>query len=107
MVGSFLNVVIHRLPKMMERTWREQCAEISGDDAALFAEPKYNLVVPGSACPACSARITPMQNVPVLSYIFLGGRCANCRAPIGLRYPIVEAITGGISGFLAWHFGFG
>lgn len=107
MVGSFLNVVIHRLPKMMERTWREQCAEINGNAADAADAATYNLVVPRSACPSCGAQIAALQNVPVLSYLLLRGRCANCKSPIGLRYPLVELVTSGLSGFLAWHFGFG
>jgi leader peptidase (prepilin peptidase)/N-methyltransferase len=107
MVGSFLNVVIHRLPRMMERAWREQCAELNGDVAFAAGDSRYNLIVPHSACPSCGAQITALQNVPVLSYLFLRGRCANCHAPIGLRYPLVEAATGFLSGFLAWRFGFG
>ncbi|MES2353539.1 MAG: A24 family peptidase [Pseudomonadota bacterium] len=106
-VGSFLNVVIHRLPKMMERAWREQCAEIDGNATLVPDEPVYNLLTPRSACPSCGVQITALQNIPVLSYAFLRGRCANCRASIGVRYPLVELITGCLSGFFAWHFGFG
>jgi leader peptidase (prepilin peptidase)/N-methyltransferase len=107
MVGSFLNVAIYRLPKMMERAWREQCAELAGavDEQAL-AGP-YNLFVPRSACPACGAKITALQNIPVLSYAWLRGRCASCKAPIGIRYPAVELITALLSGGVAWYFGFG
>nr|MBA2690531.1 prepilin peptidase [Burkholderiales bacterium] len=105
MVGSFLNVVIHRLPKMMERAWREQCAELSGDPNDSAPAATYNLVVPRSACPSCGATITALQNIPVLSYVFLRGRCANCQAAIGVRYPLVELSTGLLSGLLAWHFG--
>jgi len=107
MVGSFLNVVIHRLPKMMERTWREQCAELNGNVAVSTEVETYNLVVPRSACPSCGVQITALQNIPVFSYLLLRGRCANCKAKIGLRYPLVELVTGGLSGLVAWHFGFG
>ena len=108
MVGSFLNVAIHRLPKMMELAWREQCAELSGDtDSAAPPAHVYNLVVPRSACPSCGAAITAAQNIPVLSYLWLRGRCAGCKSPISVRYPLVELITGAASGALAWHFGFG
>src|SRR5882757_3483356 len=87
-VGSFLNVVIHRLPKMLERGWQAQCAELQGELPA--AEPAYNLVIPRSACPACGAQITALQNIPVVSWLALGGKCAACKAPISARYPIVE-----------------
>jgi leader peptidase (prepilin peptidase) / N-methyltransferase len=107
MVGSFLNVVIHRLPKMMERAWREQCAELNGNVAVSTEVETYNLVVPRSACPSCGAQITALQNIPMFSYLLLRGRCANCKAKIGLRYPLVELITGSLSGLVAWHFGFG
>src|SRR5438552_6650905 len=79
-VGSFLNVVIHRLPKMLERGWQAQCAELRGE--TLDPAPTYNLVVPRSACPACGARITALQNIPVVSWLALKGRCAGCKAPI-------------------------
>ena len=113
-VGSFLNVVIHRLPIMMERQWREQCAELEHPDlvatvpgAARAARERFNLVVPRSACPACKAPVTALQNVPILSYAFLRGRCANCGARISLRYPIVEALTGILCAAVAWKLGFG
>lgn len=106
MVGSFLNVVIHRLPRMMEREWRAQCAELAGTPAGDAPEP-YNLVVPRSACPVCGHRITALENIPVVSYLLLGGKCNDCRAPISVRYPIVEAASGLLCGFAAWHFGFG
>lgn len=105
MVGSFLNVVVHRLPKMLEREWRAQCAALAGEDAA--ADTPYNLVVPRSACPACGHPISALQNIPVASYLWLRGRCAHCETSIGVRYPLVEALTGLLSGFVAWHFGFG
>ncbi len=112
-VGSFLNVVIHRVPIMMERQWREQCAELEHPDhaATLPATPpvkeRFNLVVPRSACPACKAPITAFQNIPMLSYVFLRGRCASCGVRISLRYPIVEALTGILSAAVAWKLGFG
>jgi leader peptidase (prepilin peptidase) / N-methyltransferase len=109
LIGSFLNVVIHRLPKMMEAEWRAQCAELAaaGDAPAAAPAPAYNLVTPRSACPACGAPITALQNVPVLSWLALRGRCANCRAPISARYPLVELATGFLSAAVAWRFGFG
>ncbi len=103
-VGSFLNVVIHRLPKMMERGWRAECAELAGE-AAAPAEP-FNLVVPRSRCPACGHAIRAMENVPVLSYLALRGKCAACRAPISPRYPLVELASGILAGYAAWRFGF-
>jgi len=105
-IGSFLNVVIHRLPQMLERQWRAQCAEITGHPAAPAGEP-FNLVRPRSRCPSCSTQILAIHNIPVLSYLALRGRCASCRAPISLRYPLVELAAGVVSGAVAWHFGFG
>lgn len=105
MVGSFLNVVIHRLPRMMEREWREQCSTLDGEEAPPAAP--YNLVVPRSACPSCGHMISAGENIPVVSWLILRGRCAHCKAPISPRYPIVEALTGIISGYVAWRFGFG
>src|SRR5450432_462073 len=102
-VGSFLNVVIHRVPKMLERGWRDQCAEIAGKPAA--EEPPYNLWVPRSQCPACGHQIRAVENVPVISYMLLRGRCANCKAPISARYPLVEALTGALSVCVLLRFG--
>jgi leader peptidase (prepilin peptidase) / N-methyltransferase len=117
LVGSFLNVVIHRLPRMMELEWRAQCAELAAPDsaapaggpatAAPPAAPAYSLLVPRSACPACGAPIRPLHNIPVVSWLALGGRCAACRARISARYPIVELATGLVSGAVAWRFGWG
>ncbi len=102
-VGSFLNVVIHRLPKMLERGWQAQCAELRGEDAA--PGPAYNLVVPRSACPACGAPITALQNIPVVSWLVLRGRCAGCKAPISPRYPVVEVLGGLLAACAVWRFG--
>jgi len=102
-VGSFLNVVIYRLPKMLERGWQAQCAELRGEKPA--AEPAYNLVVPRSACPACGQRITALQNVPIVSWLALRGRCAKCKAPISARYPLVEALGGLLAACAIWRFG--
>jgi leader peptidase (prepilin peptidase)/N-methyltransferase len=104
-VGSFLNVVIHRLPRMMEREWQAECAAARGE--ALPAGPRYNLTTPRSSCPACGHRIAALENVPVLSYLWLRGRCAACEAAIGVRYPVVEALTAALTAYCAWHFGFG
>jgi leader peptidase (prepilin peptidase)/N-methyltransferase len=101
--GSFLNVVIHRLPKMLERQWRAEFAEHAGHEPA--PEPRYNLAVPCSQCPSCGHRITVLENIPVVSYLALGGRCSACKARISPRYPIVEALTGALSGYVAWRYG--
>jgi leader peptidase (prepilin peptidase)/N-methyltransferase len=102
-IGSFLNVVIHRLPKMMEREWRAECAELAGEAPA--AQEPYNLVVPRSGCPACGHRITALENVPLLSFAFLRGRCSGCKTPIGLKYPLVELLAGIGAAYAAWRFG--
>ncbi len=104
-VGSFLNVVIHRLPKMMEREWRSECAELAGQKAP--AAERYNLVVPRSACPSCKRPIAALENIPLLSWLVLRGKCAGCHARISPRYPAVEALTAALSAYVAWHFGFG
>jgi leader peptidase (prepilin peptidase)/N-methyltransferase len=106
-VGSFLNVVIHRLPKMMERDWQAQCAELAGQAPAPAPAPPYDLARPPSSCPSCGHRIRVHENIPVLSYALLRGRCAGCGTGIGIRYPVVEALTGALTGYAAWHFGFG
>ena len=102
-VGSFLNVVIHRLPKMLEQEWRAELAVLNGQQPA--PGPRYNLIVPRSQCPACGHRISALENIPLISYLALGGRCSACRARISPRYPIVEALTGALSGYIAWRFG--
>jgi leader peptidase (prepilin peptidase)/N-methyltransferase len=104
MVGSFLNVVIHRLPIMMERDWAAQCAELKGEAAPAF-EP-LSLARPRSRCPQCGHSITALENIPLVSWLLLRGRCKGCAAPISLRYPLVEALTGLLFAFAAWHFGF-
>ena len=93
-VGSFLNVVIHRLPKIMERQWERECAEFLGKETP-ESEP-YSLAFPGSHCPSCNTEIKPLQNIPVLSYLFLLGRCANCGVSIPIRYPLIELLTAAI-----------
>jgi leader peptidase (prepilin peptidase) / N-methyltransferase len=109
LVGSFLNVVIHRLPKMMENDWRAQCVEFlhpeQVEKESVQPKVRYNLVVPRSGCPTCGHKITALENIPVLSYLALRGKCSGCSAPISARYPLVEALTAGLTGFLAWHFG--
>lgn len=103
LVGSFLNVVIHRLPKMMERDWLAQCAELRGEAAA--EGETFNLSTPRSRCPHCGHQITALENIPVLSYLFLQGKCRGCHAPIALRYPLIELGAALLSGYAAWHFG--
>lgn len=103
-VGSFLNVVIHRLPKMMEREWHTQCAELRGEELPLGES--LNLSKPRSRCPTCGHQISALENIPLISYLLiLKGKCSGCGTRISPRYPIVEAITGVISAYAAWHFG--
>jgi leader peptidase (prepilin peptidase)/N-methyltransferase len=102
-VGSFLNVVIHRLPKMLEREWRAECAELAGQPAPEVSS--YNLVTPRSACPACGHRIRAWENVPLVSWLALRGKCSACGAGIGLKYPLVEALAGLGAAYAAWRFG--
>lgn len=108
MVGSFLNVVIYRLPIMMQRSWRKDCADYLQVDLANSEQESspFNLVLPGSHCSHCKEPIKPQQNIPVISYILLKGRCANCQSPISKRYPFVEALTSCASLVVAWHFGY-
>jgi len=103
-VGSFLNVVIHRLPKMLERQWRSECAELAGTPPPPAAE-RYDLVKPRSACPQCGHRIAAIENIPVVSYLALRGKCSACKAPISPRYPVVEALAGALAGYIAWRYG--
>ncbi len=103
LIGSFLNVVIHRLPKMMEAAWHVQCAELHGEAAA--PAPAYNLWAPRSACPHCGHRITALENVPLLSWLWLRGRCSACGTAISARYPLVELLTALLSAVAAWKWG--
>jgi leader peptidase (prepilin peptidase)/N-methyltransferase len=102
-IGSFLNVVIHRLPKMLERGWREECAELAGQP--LPQEPRYSLVAPRSACPSCGHAIRAWENVPIVSWLVLGGKCSACRSKISFKYPLVEALAGLGAAYAAWRFG--
>jgi leader peptidase (prepilin peptidase)/N-methyltransferase len=104
LVGSFLNVVIHRLPRMMEREWQEQCAELRGED--LPETEALSLSRPRSRCPHCGHQITALENIPVLSYLALRGKCRGCRAPISPRYPLVELTAAALAVCSAVHFGF-
>ncbi len=115
-VGSFLNVVVYRLPRMMEREWRVQCAELAaqpgtneGSSSATnpsAQDPRYNLIVPRSACPSCGHRITVLENVPLISWLALRGKCSACGVRISARYPLVELAGGVVAGYAAWRFGF-
>lgn len=106
LVGSFLNVVIHRLPRMMELDWQQQARETLGLPEG-EKRPTYNLVLPNSQCPHCSHEIKPWENIPLVSWLALGGKCSSCKAPISKRYPLVELACGLLSAFIAWHYGFG
>ena len=103
MVGSFLNVVIHRLPQMMQRDWQAQCAELRGETPP--EQEQLTLALPRSRCPKCGHPISALENIPILSWLFLRGRCRGCKAPIAVRYPLVEAVTGLLSAYAGWHFG--
>ena len=111
LIGSFLNVVIHRLPIMLEREWREQCAWLDGNEAVPMASqsaapaPPYNLVKPRSACPRCGHQITWYENIPIISWLVLRGRCSACGMAIASRYPVVEALSGLLFGYVAWRWG--
>ncbi|HRD66603.1 MAG TPA: A24 family peptidase [Candidatus Competibacter sp.] len=106
-VGSFLNVVVYRLPLMMEREWRIQCLELLGQANPDAGKPALSLWGPRSQCPQCGHLIAAVENIPLLSYLLQGGRCAHCRAAIGVQYPLVEALSGCLAGIVAWKFGFG
>jgi len=105
LVGSFLNVVIYRLPVMMNRAWRKECLDYLEMESDTEQSP-FNLSVPHSHCPKCKAPVKPWQNIPVLSYLLLGGKCHHCKTPISIRYPLIEAFTAVLSAIVAWHFGF-
>jgi leader peptidase (prepilin peptidase) / N-methyltransferase len=111
LVGSFLNVVIYRLPKMMEQDWRTQCIEFLGSEnikdevANTIATPKFNLATPNSTCPTCQHKIKPWENIPLISYAFLRGKCSACKSPISLRYPIIELATCILSVVAIYTFG--
>jgi leader peptidase (prepilin peptidase)/N-methyltransferase len=104
MVGSFLNVVIHRLPKMMEREWHNNCLELQGKE--IPEQTKFSLSSPRSACPKCNHQITALENIPIISYLLLGGKCKSCKTKISIRYPLVEALTGVLLGLVAYQFGY-
>lgn len=104
LVGSFLNVVIHRLPKMMEREWHNNCQELQGKEP--IEQSKYTLITPRSACPKCGHQIAALENIPVISYLLLGGKCKGCKTKISIRYPLVEALTGTLIGLVACQYGY-
>lgn len=110
LVGSFLNVVIFRLPVMMKSAWQSECKlllEIETEEQQFEQQTeKFNLSVPRSRCPKCQTAIHAYQNIPVLSYLILGGKCANCKNPISLRYPSIELVTGLLTAFVACQLGF-
>jgi leader peptidase (prepilin peptidase) / N-methyltransferase len=104
-IGSFLNVVIHRLPKMLEAQWLAECRQVSNPNEPMQPQASYNLVVPRSACPHCGHQIRWYENMPVLSYLLLAGKCSNCKTKISLRYPVVELITGALYAYCAYRWG--
>ena len=104
MVGSFLNVVIYRLPKIMEQEWHNNCLELQGKD--IPTQQKFTLSKPRSSCPQCGHKIKAFENVPVISYLLLRGRCSACKTPISIRYPLVEILTGALIGLTSWQFGY-
>ena len=116
LIGSFLNVVIYRLPIMLEHDWHAQCVEFLEEDAATDEaklpkkeenQKRFDLISPSSHCPKCNHKIRAWENIPVLSYLILGRKCRQCHSPISFRYPFVELLTGVLSFMVAWHFGFG
>lgn len=107
-IGSFLNVAIYRLPVMLERKWRSQCQEILRPNKKnSSATKRFDLMAPGSRCPHCGHAITAFENIPVLSFLWLRGKCSACRKPIAWRYPFVELLTGVLTAAVAWYFGYG
>lgn len=106
LVGSFLNVVIYRLPVMMNAEWKQQCQQLLDPEKTLDSEQRFNLMMPASTCPSCQHKIRPWENIPLISYLFLKGRCSQCKTRISLRYPMIETVTGLLSVLVAWYFGF-
>lgn len=108
LIGSFLNVVIYRTPKMLEQDWQLQCAHFLEDEAKiaeLTAQPKISLSSPNSCCPKCQHAIKPWENIPVISFLFLGGKCSKCKTPISMRYPLIELATAVLSLIVIIYFG--
>ncbi|MEZ5534767.1 MAG: A24 family peptidase [Thiolinea sp.] len=106
MIGSFLNVIISRLPVMLEREWKQECHEFLGHSDTTADDTIFNLAVPRSQCPKCGHQITALENIPVLSYLFLGGKCADCKTPISIQYPLIEITTALVSMLIAAKYGF-
>ena len=110
MIGSFLNAAIYRIPLMLEKEWHQQCKELLADKNNEQKEPekaeKFNLMTPRSTCPSCGHIITALENIPVISYLFLRGKCASCKTHISFQYPLIEIFTAALSVFIAWKFGF-
>ncbi len=105
-VGSFLNVVIYRLPLSMLQSWKRECEEFLKNNSELdTSDTTFNIAFPASHCPKCKAKVQPWQNIPILSYILLQGRCASCKSPIAIRYPLVELATGLLTGFCFYSYG--
>jgi leader peptidase (prepilin peptidase)/N-methyltransferase len=106
LIGSFLNVVIHRTPIVLMRNWQRDCQELIGKSENAVAPEKFNLVTPRSRCPHCGHAISALENIPIISYLWLRGKCSACRKPISFRYPFVELLSAALAGITAWHFGF-
>ncbi|MFY8273607.1 prepilin peptidase [Pseudoalteromonas sp. SSDWG2] len=108
-IGSFLNVVIYRIPKIMQNQWQSECRLLLADELADSSQPQqsapFNLITPSSTCPKCNTKIKPWHNIPILGWVFLGGKCASCKAPISVRYPAIEALTALMSLVVAWQLG--
>ncbi len=107
LVGSFLNVAIYRLPKMMNQEWHNQCQQLLNPEKELATPSLFNLATPASSCPHCGHKIRFWENIPIISYLLLKGMCSGCAKPISARYPIIELTAGLLTGVVAWHFGFG
>ncbi|MGR8946890.1 MAG: prepilin peptidase [Gammaproteobacteria bacterium] len=107
LVGSFLNVVIHRLPKMMETEWRSECLTLLEKEPEQKTDAKYNLVTPASHCPSCNHKISAVENIPLISFALQKGKCRGCGAKISPRYPLVELLTGAAAGWCMFYFGIG
>ena len=105
LLGSFLNVVIYRLPKMMEQQWAQECAELNGQSVEAAPAETFNLMTPRSRCSQCGHVLRWYENIPVFGYVFLRGKCSACGVSYGLRYPVVEAVTGGLFAFCVWRWG--
>jgi len=105
-IGSFLNVVIHRIPVMLERQWKSECQELLNPEAENPALSKYNLSVPRSHCPACDHKVKAIENIPIISYLFLKGKCSSCGIKISAQYPFVEFLTAIFTTIVVWKFGF-